>query len=162
MRSVFTGAILGAIAAGCGSDGTTSPTPTSTLVVAPARLVMGLGMSRQLSAAVVDESGAPVSGGTVSFLSSDPSRASVTSEGLVSYVGIGEAKIRASSHDLLAVVPYTGLHSGHSLGVTATSTRLPGDGQGDGPFGVAVDGAGRIFISQTNSGRVASGRAVWR
>jgi hypothetical protein len=157
IRSVLGGAILGAIAAGCGSDKTTAPTPTSTLVVTPARLTMGLGMSRQLSAAVVDEAGAPVVGATVSFLSSDPSRASVTSEGLVSYVGIGEAEIKASSHDLLAVVPYTGLRSGHPLGVTATSTRLPGDGQGDGPFGVAVDGNGQIFISQTNSGRVASG-----
>jgi DNA-binding beta-propeller fold protein YncE len=155
IRSVFAGAILGAIAAGCGSDETMAPTPTSTLVVMPARLVMGLGMSRQLSAAVVDQSGAPV-GATVSFLSSDPSRVSVTSEGLVSYVGIGEAEIRASSHDLLAVVPYTGLRSGHPLSTTTTWTRLPGDGQGDGPFGAAVDGDGRIFISQTNSGRVAS------
>jgi DNA-binding beta-propeller fold protein YncE len=156
IRSVLGGAILGAIAAGCGSDDLTTPTPTSTLTVTPARLVMGLGMSRQLSAAVLDESGAPVVGATVSFLSSDPSRASVTSEGLVSYVGIGEAEIRASSHDLLAVVPYTGLRSGHPLSTTTTWTRLPGDGQGDGPFGAAVDGDGRIFISQTNSGRVAS------
>ena len=38
-----------------------------------------------------------------------------------------------------------------------TTTRLPGDGQGDGPFGAAIDGDGRILISQTNSGRVASG-----
>jgi DNA-binding beta-propeller fold protein YncE len=157
MRPVFAGAILGAIAAACGSDETTSPTSTGTLVVTPARLVMGLGMSRQLSAAVVDESGAPVVGVTVSFLSSDPSRASVSSEGLVSYVGVGEAEIRASSDDLFAAVPYTGLRSGHPLGATATSTRLPGDGQGDGPFGAAVDGNGQIFISQTNSGRVASG-----
>jgi YVTN family beta-propeller protein len=37
-----------------------------------------------------------------------------------------------------------------------TSMRLPGDGQGDGPFGVAVDAEGRVLISQTNSGRVAS------
>ena len=103
MRSVFAGAILGSIAAACGSDETTSPKHTSTLVVTPARLVMGLGMSRQLSATVVDESGAPVVGETVSFLSSDPSRASVTSEGLVSYVGIGGAEIRATSHDVLAV-----------------------------------------------------------
>jgi DNA-binding beta-propeller fold protein YncE len=114
-------------------------------------------MSRQLSAAVVDDSGAPIAGVIVSFLSSDPSRASVTSEGVVSYVGIGEAEIRATSHDLLAVIPYTGLRSGHPLGATTSSVRLPGDGQGDGPFGAAVDGDGQVFISQTNSGRVASG-----
>jgi DNA-binding beta-propeller fold protein YncE len=157
MRSVFAAAILGAIAAACSSDEMTAPMRTSTLVVTPVSLVMGLGMSRQLSAAVVDESGAPVVGATVSFLSSDPRRASVTSDGLVSYVGSGEAEIRAGTDDLLAVVPYTGLRSGHPSGVTATSTRLPGDGQGDGPFGAAVDGDGQIFISQTNSGRVASG-----
>jgi DNA-binding beta-propeller fold protein YncE len=74
----------------------------------------------------------------------------------VSYVGVGQAEIRASSEDLLAVVPYTGIQSGHPAGTTATSTRLPGDGQGDAPFGAAVDGDGRIFISQTNSGRVAA------
>jgi DNA-binding beta-propeller fold protein YncE len=49
------------------------------------------------------------------------------------------------------------MRSGHPLGTTTTSTRLPGDGQGDGPFGAAVDGDGRILISQTNSGRLASG-----
>ncbi len=157
IRSVFAGAILGAIATACGSGETTSPTTASTLVVTPPRLVMGLGMTRRLSAAVVDESGAPVAGATVSFVSSDLSRATVTADGLVSYAGIGEAEIRASSQDLFAVVPYTGLRSGHPSGATATWTSLPGDGQGDGPFGAAVDGDGQIFISQTNSGRVASG-----
>src|SRR6185312_12551575 len=139
-----------------GSHEPTSPAPTSTLVVTPTRLVLGLGMSRQLSAAVVDDSGSPVAGATVSFLSSDPGRASVTASGRVDYVGVGQAEIRVSSDGLLAVIPYTGLRSGHPLGATKTSTRLPGDGQGDGPFGVAVDGEGRILISQTNSGRVAS------
>ena len=158
MRSLFAMAILGATAAACGSDELMSPpTPTSTLVVTPARLVMGVGMSRELSAAVLDESGAPVAGATVSFVSSDPSRVLVTSDGLVSYIGVGQAEIRASSDDLLAVIPYTGLRSGHPIGTTTTATRLPGDVQGDGPFGVAVDGSGRILISQTNSGRVASG-----
>ena len=157
MRSLFGSAILGVTTAGCGSEQPTSPTPTSTLVVAPARLVMGLGMSRQLSASVLDESGAPVAGEIVSFVSSDPSRAFVTSDGLVSYVGVGQAEIRATSHDLLAVIPYIGLRLGHPQGTLTSSTRLPGDGQGDGPFGAAVDASGRILISQTNSGHVASG-----
>jgi DNA-binding beta-propeller fold protein YncE len=157
-RSLFASATLGATAAGCGSDERTSPpTPTSTLVVTPTRLVMGVGMSRQLLAAVLDESGEPVADATVSFVSSDPSRAFATSEGLVSYVGVGQTEIRASSDDLLAIIPYTGLQSGHPLGTTTTSMRLPGDGQGDAPFGAAVGGDGQILISQTNSGRVASG-----
>jgi DNA-binding beta-propeller fold protein YncE len=117
---------------------------------------MGLGMTHQLSGSVIDASGVPVAGAMVSFRSSDPTRATVTSDGLVTYVGEGQAEIQANSGDLLAVVSYTGLRVGHPLGTTTTSVRLPGDAQGDGPFGVAVDGEGRIFISQTNSGRVAS------
>jgi DNA-binding beta-propeller fold protein YncE len=118
---------------------------------------MGLGMSRQLSAAVLDESGEPLADATVSFVSSDPNRASVSSNGVVSYVGAGQTEIRASMENLFAVIPYTGLSSGHPLGIPTTSVRLPGNSEGDAPFGVAVDGDGRIFISQTNSGRVASG-----
>lgn len=155
LRSVLRGALLASAAAACGSE-PTSPKSTNTLIVTPARLVMGLGMTRQLSGSVIDASGVPVAGATVSFRSSDPTRATVTSDGLVTYVGEGQAEIRANSDDLLAVVSYTGLRVGHPLGTTSTSSRLPGDGQGDGPFGVAVDDEGRIFISQTNSGRVAS------
>ncbi len=155
-RSLFAGAIL-VTAAGCGSEQRTGPPPpASTLVVSPARLVMGIGMSRQLTASALDESGEPVDGGTVSFASNDQSRAVVTSGGVVSYVGVGEAEIRASMDELFAVVPYIGLSSGHPLGTSATSVRLPGDTQGDAPFGAVVDGDGRIFVSQTNSGRVAS------
>lgn len=157
-RSLFVTAILGAVAAACGSDEQTGPpTPASTLVVTPPRLVLGVGMSRQLSATVLDESGAPVAGAAVSFQSSDLSRAFVSSDGVVSYVAAGQAEISAISDDALTVIPYTGLPSGHPLGTITTSVRLPGDGQGDGPFGVAVDADGRILISQTNSGRVASG-----
>jgi DNA-binding beta-propeller fold protein YncE len=156
IRSLLTGAMLGAAA--CGSDELTSPpTPANTLVVTPARVVIGIGMSRRLSAAVLDPSGAPLAGAVVSYGSSDPSRASVTSDGLVSYAGEGQAEIRVSSQDLLAVIPYTGIRPGHPLGTTSTSTRLPGDGQGDAPFGVAVDGEGRILISQADSGLVVSG-----
>jgi DNA-binding beta-propeller fold protein YncE len=155
-RSLLARAILCASAAACGSDDPTSPGSTSTLVITPSRLVMGVGMSRQLSTSVLDQSGVPVSGRSVSFTSSDPNRVSVTSDGVVSYVSEGRAEIRASSDDLRASMPYTGLRSGHPLGTTATSTPTPGDGQGDGPFGAAVDDQGRIFITQTNSGRVAS------
>ena len=158
LRSILAGAMLGATVAACGSnDSTSPPTPTNTLVVTPARLVLGVGMSRQLSAAVLDPSGVAVSGAPVSYLSSDPSRVSVSPDGLVSYVGEGQAEIRASSEDLLAVVPYTGVRSGHPLGTTTTSLRLPGDQMGDAPFGAVVDGEGRIFITQADSGLVASG-----
>jgi YVTN family beta-propeller protein len=140
----------------CGSDDPTSPMRPGSLVVTPDRLVLGVGLSRQLSASVRDEDGAPVPGAAVSFESSDPTIASVTAEGLVGYIGVGHAEITATSGDLMDVVPYTGLRSGHPLGATATSATLPGVVEGDGPFGAAVDGSGRIFITQTHGGRLAS------
>jgi DNA-binding beta-propeller fold protein YncE len=145
-------AIVSLAAAGCDSDQATSPTPTGTLVVTPARLVLGPGMSRQLSATIMDESGAATPDDPVSFVSSDPDRISVTEDGLASYVGPGQAEIRTSSHDLLAVVPYSGLQAGHPQGSFTSSAPLPGDG----PFGVAVDSSGRILISQANSGQIVS------
>ena len=142
---------------GCGSDELTSPAdPATTLSVTPDKLVLGVGMSRQLSAKVLDESGGEISGVELNFASSYPGRASVSANGLVTYTGAGPAEIRISSDHLRTVVPYHGLGSGHPLGTTTTTARLPGDGQGDGPFGVAVDAEGHVFISQTNSGRVAS------
>ena len=153
----FLATTLALASTGCGSDELTSPAaPGNTLAVTPDKLVLGVGMSRQLSAKVLDESGGEVAGVELNFASSDPRRASVSGSGLVTYAGAGPAEIRISSSDLLTVVPYHGLGSGHPLGTTTTTARLPGDGQGDGPFGVAVDAEGHIFISQTNSGRVAA------
>jgi DNA-binding beta-propeller fold protein YncE len=156
-RALLARALLGIAAAACGSDDATAPpTPAGTLVVTPERLVLGIGMSRRVSASVLDESGATVPGAPVDFMSGDPSLASVTPDGLVSYVGPGETEIEVSSDGLSAVVPFTGLRSGHPLGTTATSDRLPGDRDGDAPFAAVVDGDGRIFISQIHGGRVAS------
>jgi DNA-binding beta-propeller fold protein YncE len=155
MRSLVGSALLGAAAAAC-SDDPASPTPTTTLVVTPERLVLGSSMSRQLTASVLDQSGATVSDPDVSYVSTDPTRASVSAEGRVTYAGPGPAEIRASSAGVVAVVPYTGLLSGHPLATNTISARLPGDQRGNRPFGVAVDGEGRIFISQSDSGQVAS------
>ena len=157
IRSWFGAPLLAAATAACGSDDLMAPpSSTETLAVTPGRLVLGVGMSRQLSAEVLDESGMPVAGRTVTFVSSDPIRVAVSADGLVAYAGTGDAEIRISSDDLTTAVPYTGLGVGHPLGTRTTSTPLPGDRQGDAPFAAAVDAEGRIFISQTNSGRVAS------
>src|SRR3954453_16949505 len=131
---------LALTSAGCGSDELTAPTgPAHTLAVTPDKLVMGVGMFRQLSAKVLDETGGEIPGVELSFVSSDPNRASVSGVGLVTDAGAGPAEIRISGSDLRKVVPYHGLGSGHPPGLTTTTARLPGHGQGDGPFGVAVD-----------------------
>jgi DNA-binding beta-propeller fold protein YncE len=155
VRRLLVTAVLVASAA-CGSDGRTSPTPAGSLVITPTRLALGVGLSRRLTASVLDESGTPVPGATVTFISSDPAVVSVTADGLVSYVGVGQAEITATSDDLVVIVPCTGLRSGHPLGATSTSATLPGVVEGDAPFGVAVDGDGRVFITQAHAGHVAS------
>ena len=64
---------------GCGSDELTSPAaPAHTLAVTPDKLVLGVGMARQLSAKVLDESGGEIQGVELDFVSSDPGRASVS------------------------------------------------------------------------------------
>jgi DNA-binding beta-propeller fold protein YncE len=157
IRARFLLASLGATLAACRSDDVSSPpAPIRTVVITPARLVLGVGMTRQLSAAVLDESGTPVPDASFTYESSDRSRVSVTGDGLVSYVAAGAAEITVRFEDLHAAVPYDGIRSGHPLGTKATSTRLPGDRYGDAPFGVAVDAEGRILISQTDSGLVVS------
>lgn len=153
-RALVTAALVASAA--CGSDERTSPMPAGSLVIRPTRLALGVGISRQLTASVLDESGTPVPGAIVTFTTSDPAVVSVTAEGLVSYVGVGQAEITATSDDLEVIVPCTGLRSGHPLGTTATSAILPGVVEGDAPFGVAVDGDGRFFITQAHAGHVAS------
>ncbi|HEX2219128.1 MAG TPA: hypothetical protein VHG35_10005 [Gemmatimonadales bacterium] len=155
-RSRLATAAFATFLTACGSDESTAPSPAGSIVVTPAALVMGLGTSRQLSASVLDGAGENVPGAVVSFTSSDTGRVSVSAQGLVSYLEAGEAEITVSSDDLLAVVPYRGLRAGHPLGTAMTATRLPGDLDGDGPFGTAIDGDGRILISQTHGGRLAS------
>lgn len=150
-------ALLCGSAAACGSERAGGPSPApATITVSPASLVLGLGMRRQLSPTVLDAMGAAVPDAMFRFASDDETRAVVTAEGLVSYVGDGPAGISVASGDLSATVPYRGLRPGHPAGTTATSVRLPGSGEGDAPFGVAVDGEGRVLISQTSSGRLAS------
>lgn len=150
-------ALLSGSAAGCGSDRTGGPSPDAvSLTVSPATLVMGMGMTRQLSAAVLDDMGVPVPEAAFRFASDDETRASVTDAGLVSYVAAGAAGISVTSGELAALVPYRGLRTGHPTGAMTTSVRLPGSQEGDAPFGVAVDAAGRILISQTTTGRLAS------
>jgi YVTN family beta-propeller protein len=144
-------------AAGCGSDGPGGPAePAGTLTVSPPSLVMGPGMTRQLTATVLDGSGSPVPDASITFASGDEALVSVTADGVASYVGVGNASISATSGDLVTAVPYRGIRSGRPLGTTASSVRLPGGAEGDGPFGAAVDGQGRILISQTNTGHLAS------
>jgi Big-like domain-containing protein len=82
-----------------GCSETTKPPPpvTSVVVTSPIGLRLAVGRTVQLTASARDASGTPVPGVTVTWTSSAPAVASVTSAGLVTGVDSGTAKITAQA-----------------------------------------------------------------
>ncbi|MGQ0766747.1 MAG: beta strand repeat-containing protein [Gemmatimonadota bacterium] len=71
--------------------------PVFGITIAPAQVTVAVGRTSQLSALVVDSAGGPLSGRTVTWSSDQPSVASVRSDGLVTALSTGQARITASS-----------------------------------------------------------------
>lgn len=97
--------------AGCGGTDTPtdpeSPVPT-TVALAPSTLAFsGPGETEQLSATVRDQNGAVMNGAAVTWSSSSPAVASVTSAGLVTAEGPGVADIEATSGDAVGAAAVT-------------------------------------------------------
>src|SRR6266849_2368281 len=84
-----------------GQSGTASITvsnvPVAAVSVSPASAALQVGQTVQLTATPKDANGNPLSGRTVTWASSNPSVASVTSSGLVTGVTAGSATITATS-----------------------------------------------------------------
>ncbi len=73
------------------------PVPVATVAVAPAALSVGVGGTQQLTAMLKDASGNTLTGRTVSWTTSDATKATVSSTGLVTAVAVGSATITASA-----------------------------------------------------------------
>lgn len=73
--------------------------PVASIVLTPAGPVnLAVGSTLQLNAAVLDATGAPIDGQTLTFATSDPSRLSVSPTGLVSAIGlVGPVTVTASA-----------------------------------------------------------------
>jgi hypothetical protein len=83
--------------AGCG-DGGTDPPIAATVTLSPTTLSFGsFGETQQLTTTVLDGNGATISSASVTWESSGPSVASVSSTGLVTAVANGTATITATS-----------------------------------------------------------------
>ena len=94
-------ALLVAVAACGGSDGgdggTTGPAVFTTLEIEPATVsVTPNGGTQTLTARALDQNGAAMSGLTVTYTSSDESKATVTNAGVVTGVAAGTATITAT------------------------------------------------------------------
>lgn len=99
--------------AGCGGDGSGSPTvvtPAETVArvdVSPTTLSVLVGATGQLTAVVVGSSGSSLSGRVVTWSSAENSVATVSASGLVTGVAIGSTTITASSEGRSTGVPVT-------------------------------------------------------
>jgi YVTN family beta-propeller protein len=117
---------------------------TTELRVTPSHITMGVGTSRQLTAELLDATGAPLPDADITFETTDPTRATVTADGLVRYVGVGSAAIRVTAGGRLAIIGYRGMRSGHPVGTPMSPATIPG-----GDFGVAVDQDGQVLVART-------------
>ena len=97
MRYIRLSAVL--LLAACGDGTTAPPTPVATSITLSATTLSfsSLGETSQLSATVKDQTGATMSGASVSWSSSSASVATVSSTGLVTSVADGTATITATS-----------------------------------------------------------------
>ena len=78
----------------CGDGGTApAPMPTSLAIIPPSATLAALGQTVQLTATVRDHSGAPMTGVTLNWATSDGGVATVTTSGLVTAVKNGSASV---------------------------------------------------------------------
>ena len=75
---------------------TVVPVPVASVTVSPASAQIVLGATQQLSAVPLDAGNVPLTGRTVSWSSSDSSKARVSGTGLVTAVALGSATISAT------------------------------------------------------------------
>jgi plastocyanin len=88
-----------AVLVGCSGGGDPTPPPTpvfTTLTVEPSPTTVVIGGSRALTATAKDQNGATMSGLTTAYTSSDNSKATVSTAGVVQGVAAGTATITAT------------------------------------------------------------------
>jgi trimeric autotransporter adhesin len=151
---------------------TVTQVPVGIVVVQPARDSIGPGATVQLTAVTEDSAGGVLSGRAVSWGSSNPAVATVSSSGLVTAVALGNATITASSEGksgTSAITVYTPVASVTVAPATATIfvtqtkqfTATPKDAQGNPLAGRTVTWASSNPAAATvNSSGLATAVAV--
>ncbi len=141
------------------------PAPVSRVIVGPSPTLLTVGESGQLSAIPMDEDGNPLAGREVSWRSSTPSVATVSSRGLVQAVAAGAATItaavegregtatlnvgvtRASVSRVEIVQGPLTLAPGDSVRLTATARDDAGNALGDRQVSWASSDAGVLEVT---------------
>ena len=165
--SAFTGsfALLGALlfsaSCGGGGDGIAPPTVGSISITPASSASIAAGGTLQLSVTVLDTNGQPMAGQSVTFSTSAPSIATVSTQGQVSGVGpVGGATITASVGSVRASVAVT-VVAAASASLTRTSadpgTIPPGAAAGDSVRFVVKDAFGNPRPQETVTFTVSAG-----
>lgn len=136
--------------------------PIATITIAPNGGTVGVGDSLQLTATPHDAGGAPLSGRTIEWSSSDPSIASVNQSGLVRGLAPGDVTITATAEGVTATVTvavalrFTAVSAGRDFtcGVTAAGTAYCWGQNKGGSLGNGVT------ANRVKPDRVAAGAAV--
>lgn len=109
----------------CSDESPSSPSVAATIQLSESSLVFSsLDETKQLTAAVQDRSGGALSGAAISWTSSNPAVASVSSTGLVTALGNGSASVTAKSGAATASAQVTVQQIAVSLRISADSVRM--------------------------------------
>jgi uncharacterized protein YjdB len=135
-----------------------STAPVATVTVSPATASVLLGATQQLSAVLRDANGNLLTGRSVTWSSSNPVVALVSSSGLVTGLVLGSATITATSEGKsgTAALTVASAGSGPQPGPTATIVFQDGFESGDLSSWTQSPNTGRYSVT-TNAARVQSG-----
>ena len=144
-RRLALAALLGAVACTKGTSTTSPPAPATQIVVTPgASTALPSGDPLQLSAKVLDASGNAVSDQSVTWNTSDATKATVSQSGLVSGLKIGVARITATQGSLTSNPVQVTV----TQGAATTLTRAP-----DAPASLVANAVqDSIGVSVTDAG----------
>jgi hypothetical protein len=152
----------------CGGN-STGP-DVGSVTVSPSSLAFSsVGQTQQLNVAVTDASGQPIASPSVTWRSSDASVATVSSQGLVTSVGPGSAKITASSGSVSASASVTVSQTPAAIAKVAGDGQTATPGQAVAtPLTVQVNDAGGApvagvqvtFVVADTAGTLGSASAV--
>jgi uncharacterized protein YjdB len=132
---------------------TVSPPPVASVRITPSTATVTIGATTQLSAATLDASGATLSGRTVTWTTSDGTKATVSQAGVVTGITAGTVTISATSENVIGTASVT--VTAPSNGPVATVTVSP-------PSSSVAIGATQQLSATTldAAGSVVTGRTI--
>ena len=141
--------VLGGMTA-CGDDEDTATAPvvnTNTVVVTPRVSSLRVGQTQQLAVTLLNQAGATVSAGAVTWTSVEPTIATVSATGLVTMLTTGSTAIQATIGDVTGIASLQGVAGVASIAI-AGLTRAVAVGEQVPLSFRTLDGAGNALVAR--------------